>query len=146
MSCYDCEQCNAGDINKCTNKESLGAPSEITFVPQLDTNDTNFNIGVETEDNYTFSKLISKNSVLALVTEDGESAEYYLFKATTKATILKHDETDKWGASYKSGAEIFRGYYFNQSKDDSFKFNLLSKKSAILPVQSILYIYSLNEL
>ena len=111
-----------GDEASCTNTEWLGIPTTINIYPESIENACNDHID-ECDDYHPLSELISKNCILALLTEE---SDYYLLKATSKSTVLQQDERDNWGASYKSGDQVVCGKYFMQS---------------IVPVQSFLYMF-----
>ncbi|XP_062578884.1 uncharacterized protein LOC134240823 [Saccostrea cucullata] len=142
LSCYDCEECLEGNVTNCTNTDFLGTPTSTIFSPEMRSHDINDAVD-ETNEYHPLSELVSKGCILALLSEE---SDYYLFKASSKSTVLEQDETDKWGASYKSGDEVLRGKYFIQSKENPLKFKIHQKKSAIVPVKSILYMFSKNEL
>ena len=94
----------------CTNTECRRIPTPINIYSVSIENACNDHID-ECDDYHPLSELISKNCILALLTEE---SEYYSLKATSKSTVFQQDERD-WGASYKSGDQVVRGKYFMQS-------------------------------
>ena len=82
---------------------------------------------------------MSVNSVVAVKAED-ENFDYYLLKVTSCPEILKSTEEDSWGVTYPSGFHVFRGYYYDKLNRNPLTYKLVTRKIAIVPALSLVYI------
>ena len=61
-------------------------------------------------------------------------------KVTSGLETLSTTEKDSWGVEYSSGFQIFRGYYYDNSRKDLLTYKLIQRKPAIVPALSLLFI------
>ena len=63
-----------------------------------------------------------------------------MLKVTSGLETLSMTEKDSWGVEYPSGFQIFRGYYYDNSRKDPLTYKLIQRKPAIVPALSLLFI------
>jgi hypothetical protein len=63
-----------------------------------------------------------------------------MLKVTSGLETLSTTEKDRWGVEYPSGFQIFRGYYYDNSRKDPIAYKLIQRKPAIVPALSLLFI------
>ena len=63
-----------------------------------------------------------------------------MLKVTSGLETLSTTEKDSWGVEYPSGFQIFRGYYYDNSRKDPLAYKLIQRKPAIVPALSLLFI------
>ena len=61
-------------------------------------------------------------------------------KVTSGLETLSTTDKDSWGVEYPSGFQIFRGYYYDNSRKDPFRCKLNQRKPAIVSALSLLFI------
>ena len=91
--------------------------SILVKTDQLDPQKNN----ADNEDNFerseNITELVSSDSVVAVKAED-DNIEYYMIKVTSGLETLPTTEADSWGVKYPSGFQIFRRYYYDNSRKD----------------------------
>ena len=124
------------DYEHCLHTEHTGQKRLVRLVEEPSNNADN-------EDNFERSEntteLVSSDSVVAVKAED-DNVEYYMLKVTSGLETLSTTEKDNWGVECPSGFQIFRGYYYDNSRKDPLTYKLIQRKPAIVPALSLLFI------
>ena len=99
----------------------------------------------DNEDNFerseNITELVSSDSVVAVRAED-DNVEYYMLKVTSGLETLSMTEKNSWGLEYPSGYQIFKGYYYDNSRKYPLAYKLIQRKPAIVPALSLLFIWA----
>ena len=55
---------------------------------------------------------------------------------------LSKDSTDSWGVTLERGTEVFSGLYYDRDQTNPLKYQLVARKTTIIPAVSVVYICS----
>ena len=126
LSCYTCDKCIVSDYEHCLHTEHTGQKRLVKPIEEPSNNADN-------EDNFerseNITELVSFDSAIAVKAED-DNIEYYMLKVTSGLETLSTTEKDSWGVEYPSGFQIFRGYYYDNSRKDPLNIQINSKKTS----------------
>lgn len=142
LSCYSCDDCLEGNMNRCTRAHILGSATRCDVQKEDDHQSIEAVDVPENDDDCqaaSISELVSKSSIIAVLCNDPNS-DYYLVRANTSSIHLDTATTDSWGTTYSAGAAVIKGNYFQQSQVNPLQFTLIRNKLALVPSLSVLYI------
>ena len=144
LSCY-CISCINEEFDQCENKDYVMPYEEVSF--------GNFNVEEPmdtTEDEeedpepvYTdYSGMIAKDSVIAIKPSSDSFLMYFLFYVNSDGVEVLDQDITNLGHAYPKGTEVFRGYYYNNTKLS--REGLIFKKDitteVLVPKESVLYV------
>ncbi|VDI72529.1 Hypothetical predicted protein [Mytilus galloprovincialis] len=141
LSCFSCDKCASNFYEECENFSNTGSFTNVNMIVETPTVlDNNENTNPETE-REEISELVSSGQVIAVYTDDPES-EYYLLKVKDCPHVLGVDTTDSWGSILPTGTSVITGLYYDNKTSSPLSYKLVSRKKAIVPTESIIYICS----
>ncbi len=105
ISCYQCDECVLGNVDKCNITDQIGKQRHVQM--KLSAGNVTDTHPDEVPDP-SIEELISEGSVVAVLADDPEH-DYYLLKVADEPNILNSNEADAWGGEFPEGANIVRG-------------------------------------
>lgn len=143
LSCYSCDNCSHGDYDACTNFPITGEcenfnvrNQDLACANDVDMSDTDVTAP-------RMADLVSKDTVVAVLAEDPD-CDYFLLQADSTPFILDTETHDAWGNTFPAGVKVVKGLYFDKlhRKRGQTRYRLLRKKTAIVLVETLLFICS----
>ena len=138
---FSCDKCGSHIYEECENFSNTGSFTNVKMIietPTVVDNNEDTNPEIEREE---LSELVSSGQVIAVYTDDPDS-DYYLLKVKDCPHVLGVDTTDSWGSILPTGTSVISGLYYDNKTSSPLYYKLVSKKKAIVPTESIIYICS----
>lgn len=85
------------------------------------------------------SDVVNKGTKFAVWSDDADH-EYYLVHAETGSYVLENDETDACGLYWKSGTNVIKGKYYENTSAMSLQYKLIKEHPAFVPSLSVVFI------
>ena len=120
--------------SECEINETFCKVSEIKMVNE------NTEVDDDGSEEILLKELVSPGTIAAVRAADDIEYDYYLIEANNFSQVLRKETADSWGASFCSGTEIIRCHYFNKLNSNSLRYKLLTRRPAIVPSRSLVYI------
>jgi hypothetical protein len=135
LSCYECDVCLKGELEHCGNKNIIGKHQTVKMkISESHTDRTEHQEDEQT--GIDISTLITKNSVVAVYTDDPEY-QFYIMKVTDEPHVVNRDVSDDWGCTFTRSSEILKGFYYDRMNNYPYKYKLIKRKQAIVHVVAV---------
>ena len=122
LSCY-CDACLDCQYDSCENLACVDGWEEQGLEQEGGRQPTVVTRGDVTTTLESIKHLATKDSIVAIASED-RGTEYYLLQVTGDGPeVLSIEETNDWGSTYPPGAEILRGYFLVRKRGRSSPYN-----------------------